>query len=52
MMPELGKYAVTVLVAWGATIGLLAALVAASVWRGGQVKRALAAQEARMRRNG
>ncbi len=52
MMPDLGKYAATVLSCWGVTLVLLAALVAGSVWRAGQVKRALHAQEERMRKNG
>ncbi len=51
-MPDLGKYAVTVLSAYGATIVLLAGLVALSLWRGAKVRRALDQQEARMRRDG
>lgn len=49
MMPELGKYTVTVLGAWGATLVLLAALIVVTLWRGRQVKRALRAQEDRMK---
>ncbi|HEY0213492.1 MAG TPA: heme exporter protein CcmD [Paenirhodobacter sp.] len=52
MIPDLGKYTVTVLAAWGLTLGLLAILVAVSVWRAGQVKRTLQAQQERMRKNG
>jgi len=53
MMPDLGKYAVTVLGSYGATIVLLAALIGASLWKSARVKRALKAQEARMgQRNG
>lgn len=52
MMPELGKYAVTVLGSYVATVGLLAGLVAVSLWRGAKVKRALARQEERMGKNG
>jgi heme exporter protein D len=52
MMPDLGKYAVTVLGAWGATLGLLAALIAVTLWRGAKVKRALRAQEKRMKNDG
>lgn len=48
MMPELGKHAVTVLASWGVTIVLLGGLIAATLWRGARVKRALAAQEKRM----
>jgi heme exporter protein D len=40
-MPELGKYAVAVLSSYGAAIGLIAALVALTLWQGGRVKRAL-----------
>ncbi|OCX63088.1 heme exporter protein CcmD [Thioclava sp. SK-1] len=49
MMPELDKYANTVLISWGVTLVLLAALVAATLWRSARVKRALQAQEIRMR---
>lgn len=53
MMPDLGKYAVTVLGSYGATLTLLAALVGVSLWQGARVKRALQAQEERMgRRDG
>ncbi|WP_083392650.1 heme exporter protein CcmD [Rhodobacter xanthinilyticus] len=52
MMPELGKYAVTVLGSYGATVVLLAGLVAVSLWRGAKVKRALEAQEKRMKNHG
>jgi len=51
-MVDLGKYAVTVLGAYGVTLALLAALVAVTLWRGAVVKRALDAQERRMGRNG
>lgn len=50
MMPDLGKYAVTVLGSYGATIVLLVALVVASLWKSARLKRALKAQEARMGR--
>lgn len=52
MMPELGRYAFTVLAAYGVTLGLLAALVIATIWRSVRVRRALEAQEARMSRDG
>lgn len=48
-MPELGKYAVTVLSAYGVTILLLAAIVAQTILRGRKVKRALEEREARKR---
>ena len=51
-MVDLGKYAGTVLSAYGVTILLLVALVALSLWRGSVIKRALAAQEIRMGRHG
>ncbi len=51
-MPDLGKYAVTVLSAYGVSLGLLAALIVASLWRSARVRRALEAQEARMQKNG
>lgn len=47
MMPELGKYAGAVLSSYGVTLGLLAGLVALSVWRHGRVKRALTEAEKR-----
>lgn len=52
MMPELGKHAVTVLSSFAATIVLMAGLVVVTLWRGARVKRALAAQEERMKRDG
>lgn len=47
-MMDLGKYAGTVLSAYGATIAVLLALVVATLWRGAKIRRALEAQEARM----
>jgi len=47
MMPELGKYAVAVLSSYGASLLLLAGIVALSVWQGKRVKRQLAEVEAR-----
>ena len=52
MLPDLGKYAVTVLAAYGVTIGLIAGLVVLTLWKGAKVRRALEAQEARMSRHG
>ncbi|WP_111430352.1 heme exporter protein CcmD [Rhodobacteraceae bacterium DSL-40] len=49
MMPDLGRYAGTVLGAYGATIALLAALVAVSLWRSARVRRALERAEAEIR---
>jgi heme exporter protein D len=47
MIPELGRYALTVLAAYGVTLGLLAGLVAVSLWRAARVRRRLAILEAR-----
>ncbi|SOC11673.1 heme exporter protein CcmD [Rhodobacter maris] len=52
MIPDLGKYTVTILGSWGATLALLAALIVLTLIRGAQVKRALEAQEKRMKKNG
>ncbi len=49
-MPDLGKYAVTILSAYGVTIVLLAGIILASLVRARQTKRQLAELEAR--RNG
>jgi heme exporter protein D len=46
-MVDLGTYAGPVLLAYGATFGLLTVLVVASVTRARRVKRDLAAMEAR-----
>ncbi len=46
-MPELGKYAGTVLSAYAVTLVLLAGLVAFTLWRAARVKRALSEREAR-----
>ena len=51
MMPELGKYALTVALSYLGTILPLAMLTLWVVWRGAKVKRALAAQEERMKKN-
>ncbi len=51
-MPDLGKYAGTVLSAYGVAILLIVGLIVVTVWRGARVKRALEAQEARMGRDG
>ncbi len=41
MMPELGKYAGAVLSSYAAAIGLIAVLVALSLWRSARVRRTL-----------
>jgi heme exporter protein D len=47
MMPDLDRYAGTVLGAYGVTLAVLALLVAWSWWRSVRVRRALAEAEAR-----
>ena len=49
---DLGKYAVTVLSAYGVTLVLIGGLVALTLWQGRRVRAALAAQEERMKRHG
>ena len=51
-MPDLGKYAGTVLGAYAAALLLLVLLVAVTLWQGRQMKRALEAVEARMKNDG
>ena len=45
MIPDLGKYAFSVLAAYGATLGLIAGLIAVTLWQGARAKRALDALE-------
>ncbi|WP_212525819.1 heme exporter protein CcmD [Actibacterium sp. MT2.3-13A] len=52
MMPDLGKYAVAVLSSYGVTLGLLAALVGLTLWRGARVRRQLDEIEERRSRHG
>lgn len=52
MMPDLGKYADTVLSAYAASILLLAVLVAVSLWRGRRVRAEMEQVEQRVKRNG
>ncbi len=52
MIPDLGKYADTVLSAYAASIFLLIALVVFSVLRGRKVRAEMDATEQRMSRNG
>lgn len=47
-MPELGKYAFTVLASYGVTAVVLAALIALTLWRGRAVRRDLAQAEGRI----
>ena len=47
MMPDLGKYAGTVLSSYAASIALIVVLVALSLWKAARVKRALREIEAR-----
>ena len=49
MIPDLDRYAGTVLGAYGVTHAILALLVTWSWWRSVRVRRALAAAESRMR---
>ncbi len=50
MMPELGKYAGAVLASYGVGLGLVVALVGASLWRGAKVRRLLREVEYRQGR--
>ncbi|WP_103333355.1 heme exporter protein CcmD [Pseudotabrizicola formosa] len=47
MIPDLGRYAVAVLSSYGATLALVAAVIALTLWQGRRVKRQLAEVEAR-----
>ncbi len=49
MIPDLGKYAASVLGAYGASLTLLLVLVVVSIWQGARLKRALDEAEARAR---
>ena len=44
-MPDLGKYAVTVLSAYGVSLVLILGLVALTLWRSVRVRQSLEAQE-------
>jgi heme exporter protein D len=48
MTPDLGKYADTVLSAYGASVVLLIVLIGLSVYRGRKIRAALARIEARL----
>jgi heme exporter protein D len=41
MMPDLGAYAFEILMSYGISLGLLAALIGLSIWQGRRVKVAL-----------
>jgi heme exporter protein D len=49
-MPDLGDYAFAVLASYGATVVLVAGVIALTLWRRAQVARRLAEVEARMGR--
>ncbi len=49
MMPDLGKYAATVLGAYAVSLTLLAVIVILSIWQSRRMKRRLDAAEARRR---
>jgi heme exporter protein D len=51
MIPDLGKYAGVVMWSYIATIALIAALVALSLWQGANVKRQLREVEERQGRD-
>ncbi|MBB94537.1 MAG: heme exporter protein CcmD [Rhodobacteraceae bacterium] len=51
-MPDLGKYADTVLSAYAVSVAVLIALVALTIWRGRKVRAEMHRVEERMRRNG
>ncbi|QBY00044.1 heme exporter protein CcmD [Rhodophyticola sp. CCM32] len=46
-MPDLGRYATEVLLAYGGSLALLVVMVAASVWQSRRVRRRLEAMETR-----
>ncbi len=50
-MPDLGKYAISVLGSYVVTAVLVAALVGLSLWQSARMKRALAEVEARQGKN-
>lgn len=51
-MPEMGKYAGTVLGAYAVAVALILGLVALSLWQSARARRALAAREERSRSDG
>ena len=51
-MPDLGKYAIEVLSAYGVSLGLIAALIAVTLRQGAKARRDLAEIEARKEKAG
>jgi heme exporter protein D len=51
-MPDLGKYADTVLAAYAVSIALIVLLVFVSLWRSKSVKAQLQAMERKIKKNG
>jgi heme exporter protein D len=51
MMPDLGKYAFAVLASYGASLGLLVAVVVLTWWQGARIKARLRDVEARQGRD-
>jgi heme exporter protein D len=49
-MPDLGRYALEVLASYGVSLGLLAGLVALTLWRAARVRAELREVEARQER--
>ncbi|MFN3643878.1 MAG: heme exporter protein CcmD [Gemmobacter sp.] len=52
MIPDLGRHAVWVLSAYGASLALIAVLVGLTLWRAARVRRALRQVEERQGRPG
>jgi len=52
MIPDLGKYAGTVLAAYGVSVLLIVGLVALTLWQGARIRRALQEIEARAKSDG
>lgn len=50
MIPDLGRYAVTVLTAYGVALALIAGLVGVSLWQARRAARALESQKRSRRR--
>ncbi len=50
MIPDLGRYAGTILGAYGASLALIGGLILHSLWRSRRVRRALECAEAEVRR--
>ncbi|MFA5539929.1 MAG: heme exporter protein CcmD [Gemmobacter sp.] len=50
MLPDLGRYSSEVTASYIVSLGLLALLIALTLWRGARVRRALEEMEARRRK--